>query len=259
MSPILAWKAIALFSCLRHFATAGFIPYQEPVHFDRTFSQSSTSTSSTQSTTSSRTFRSTVVNQSARVVNSFPLSQDGVTCEYRSHAQVHQTPKSASSSVPQGYYALSPARQLTDLRPYNCHVQCFPGTSATPLQAHCQKIVNTIQKRHDSITIEPQTWIYVAYKDCALVLENTNSQNLVVMYDWNHLARQASRLQAQCTSGYSSKYHSAAGGTCFFSSCDVKKSQSSGSSPNNFRSPEQPYVDSDNSGIMITFQKSGQI
>ncbi|EFP86325.1 uncharacterized protein PGTG_12281 [Puccinia graminis f. sp. tritici CRL 75-36-700-3] len=207
--------ALPVISIIGPFVNAGFLPQG---NINRLFFVTESSTSS--KTTSTKSFHSSVINQPAVVVRSFPLSQDGVNCQYQALPQGHQGIQSnsyAAGSAPS-------SRMVANLTPHNCHVRC------TPLRHDCQKIINTMRNmKQRQITIEPRNWLYVSYRQCAVVFENPGAQNVAVVYQWNRLADQAERLQSQCaggsstsTPGYGSGSKST--GTCFFSSCDLNDS-----------------------------------
>ncbi|KAH9467735.1 hypothetical protein Pst134EA_011366 [Puccinia striiformis f. sp. tritici] len=249
-------NALRMISVMGPLANAGYVPsYQEPVHFTRSSSLSQSSTSSR--TTSTRSFQSSVTSQPAVVIRSFQLSQDGVNCQYRSSAP-GQAPQggiqSTSSSINSSATGSSSApRMVANLTPYKCHAQCKPATPSSPHKRDCQKIIHTMRSmKHRSLTIEPQNWLYVSYKTCAVVFENSNSQNVAVKYQWNRLADQAHRLQAQCAVGASST----TSGTCFFSSCDVDDSTQHSKSTGQQTNGNNSLSSVENSGIMISFQRT---
>ncbi|KAA1081094.1 hypothetical protein PGT21_029213 [Puccinia graminis f. sp. tritici] len=246
--------ALPVISIIGPFVNAGFLP-QEPVHFTRSSSVTESSTSS--KTTSTKSFHSSVINQPAVVVRSFPLSQDGVNCQYQALPQGHQGIQSnsyAAGSAPS-------SRMVANLTPHNCHVRCTPPSPTSPNKHDCQKIINTMRNmKQRQITIEPRNWLYVSYRQCAVVFENPGAQNVAVVYQWNRLADQAERLQSQCaggsstsTPGYGSGSKST--GTCFFSSCDLNDSTHpfNASRKTNTNAKTSKV---ENSGVMITFQRN---
>ncbi|KAA1126564.1 hypothetical protein PGTUg99_027812 [Puccinia graminis f. sp. tritici] len=117
--------ALPVISIIGPFVNAGFLP-QEPVHFTRSSSVTESTTSS--KTTSIKSFHSSVITQPAVVVRSFPLSQDGVNCQYRAFPQGHQGIQSnsyATGSAPS-------SRMVANLTPHNCHVRCTPPKIRAP-------------------------------------------------------------------------------------------------------------------------------
>ncbi|WAQ83829.1 hypothetical protein PtA15_4A278 [Puccinia triticina] len=246
-------NALLIISIIGPLVNAGFLP-QEPVHFTRASSRTETSTST--KTTSSRSFQSSVMNKPAVVLRSFPLSQDGVNCQFQSFAQGRQGVHSTSSS---NAYATTP-RMVANLTPHNCHVRCTHASLNSPNKHDCQKAINTMRSmKHRSITIEPQNWLYVSYRTCAVVFENPGHQNVAVRYQWNRLADQAERLQYQCAAGSSATgyaSHSESSGTCFFSTCDVNDSTGHPSNSGRTANGNARTSGVENSGIMITFQRN---
>ncbi|KAI7953592.1 hypothetical protein MJO28_006139 [Puccinia striiformis f. sp. tritici] len=228
-------NALRMISVMGPLANAGYVPsYQEPVHFTRSSSLSQSSTSSR--TTSTRSFQSSVTSQPAVVIRSFQGIQ--------STSSSINSSATGSSSAP---------RMVANLTPYKCHAQCKPATPSSPHKRDCQKIIHTMRSmKHRSLTIEPQNWLYVSYKTCAVVFENSNSQNVAVKYQWNRLADQAHRLQAQCAVGASST----TSGTCFFSSCDVDDSTQHSKSTGQQTNGNNSLSSVENSGIMISFQRT---
>ncbi|KNZ60778.1 hypothetical protein VP01_1501g1 [Puccinia sorghi] len=284
--------------------------HPEPVHFSRSSSQTQSTSSNSRTETHSTSVQSSFTNPPQAVpvvVRSFLLSQDGVNCQYHSFAQ-GPAPKGLQSS-PNTVYG-SPRRTLANLSPFNCNVQCLPrkslpclsslspklnialfiASSASPNKKDCQKIINTMWKMNQRlITIAPrmlisfalpsviQNSLYVSYRDCAVVFENRNSQNLAVMvchlskeryrlksYQWNRLAEQADRIQSQCAAPSSGVTGNGLGapvpqtGSCFFATCDLDKAAQASSTHGRTNKAGNTGSSSpvDNSGVTISFKKN---
>ncbi|PLW53919.1 hypothetical protein PCANC_03746 [Puccinia coronata f. sp. avenae] len=240
----LVFNALPILSFMGPFVNAAIYPFnEEPVHFSR-------SSSLTQSSTSSTTTSQTQSSHSSVIVRSFPLGQDGVQCQFRSFNAPVQAQRGTAATT-------SPARKVANLSPFSCHVQCLPPSSASPNRHDCQKIITTMkQTKKAGITIGAQDWLYVSYRDCALVFQNRNSHNLAVKYRWDRLAYQADRLQAQCASGYNAQ-GSKSSGRCFFSTCDLDQSiQNSSTSGRQRKAGNSAPPRIENSGVVITFQRN---
>lgn len=249
---------------LLSFTEAGSPVYQEPVHFARTSTTSSSqSVTSNKISTSTTTYQSFAVDQPGAEVQSFPLTRDGVSCHYRYYGRSENGKSHSSNAVGK---ARAP-RPLAHLSPFDCHVQCPTQPSAAPNKRDCQKVINAMKRaKKGSITIEPHSVFSVEYKECALIFENSSSQNVAVIYGWRQLAEQAARIQDQCYSvspggAHPSRNQSKSNGMCFFSSCDVEKSiQAYGSDGNSIRNSRGSSTSAlENSGIMITFERKREV
>ncbi|MBW0474556.1 hypothetical protein O181_014271 [Austropuccinia psidii MF-1] len=264
MSMNFVFSALLLATYLAPTTHGGYVPTtQNSVKFSQSFNTQTSSSSTSNFTTQ---LYSSVYNQPFVVIKSFPIGQSGITCEERRAAPgqgAGMSPTPASSTSSYGAASTGTARSVADLSPYDCRVQCTPSLGKLPNLVNCQKLITSIQGYKSPIQIEPETWLYMAYEDCAAIFENPHQKNPVVMYDWDQLATQVSRIQRQCltssSSGYGLGNQVLTSGACLFSNCADKNVNNLFSYDNGYNSNKNKVLSSlQDSGIMITIQFNEQ-
>ncbi|KAH9819463.1 hypothetical protein DFH28DRAFT_25853 [Melampsora americana] len=167
------------------------------------------------------------------ILKSYSLGESGVMCQHRARPNTVQ---------PGNNLVGTPV--AVNLTSVNCQVQCYPSTYQPPNEGDCKHLIDTFRLPElGSVTIQPETRLYVSYQTCLVVFENQRKENPLVEYTWQRLGCETNRVVVQCET---SPYEQPEGGSCIFGKRHMTDSYSV--------QQGRAYMNLRHSGIQISVQ-----